>query len=142
MAYQVKNPTRTVVQIKGAHEPFYITTNETNHSLWRAEIIGARPRLQLPFLPRNQVAAADHLQLNNTMNAWYIDPAKLCRTGDCIKNGDGSYDFTMAIEFAPQRWFYFGAFISLTVLTLGVAYYIYDRRQGNQYKEGRWRWHR
>lgn len=142
MTYQVKNPTRTIVQIKAASKPFYLTTNETYHDLWRAAVVGARPKLQLPFLPRNEVAAADHVALNGTMNAWYVDPAKLCKNGGCFANNDGSYDFTLALEFAPQRWFYFGAFISLTTLAAGTAYYFYDRRQGEQYKEGRWRWHR
>ncbi|HTH72588.1 MAG TPA: hypothetical protein VL737_04480 [Candidatus Pristimantibacillus sp.] len=141
--YQTKTPARKVVQIKGATQPFYLTTNETYHRLWQAEVIGKRPRIQLPFEKRNAVAQADHLQLNGTMNAWYIDPAKLCHQGNgCTQNSDGSYDFTLAVEFTPQRWFYFGATISLAALAAGLAYYLYDRRQGEQHKEGRWRWHR
>ena len=77
------------------------------------------------------------------MNAWYVDPAKLCGTGGgCTKNADGSYDFSLAVEFTPQRWLYLGAVISIMALAAGAAYYLYDRRQGEQHKEGRWRWHR
>ncbi len=142
IAYESKNPTRKTVQISGAATPFYLATNETYHPLWQAEIIGKRPRIQLPFRAHRPIADADHLQLNSTMNAWYVDPAKLCRQGDCTQNNDGSYNFVMAIEFSPQRWFYFGAAISLTALAVGAVYFLYDRRQGERHQEGRWRWHR
>ncbi len=142
MTYDIKNPTRKVVQISGASKPFYLTTNETYHALWQAEVVGTRPKIQLPFTPRNKVAEDDHIQLNDTMNAWYIDPAKLCEKGGCTKNGDGSYDFTLALEFTPQRWFYFGSAVSLASLGSGTAYFLYDRRQGEKHREGRWRWHR
>lgn len=141
VAFDTKNPTRKVAYIQGAKKPFYITTNETYHPLWQAEVIGARPRMQLPFTARNTIGQSDHLQLNGITNAWYVDPAKLCRQGnDCIKNDDGSYDFTLAMDFTPQRWFYFGATISVATLAAGIAYFLYDRRQGEQHKEGRWRW--
>lgn len=143
VTYQSKNPTRKTVQITGARQPFYLTTNESYHALWQAEIIGTRPKIQLPFASRQPIASTEHMQLNGTMNAWYIDPAELCKqNAGCAKNSDGTYDFTMAIEFAPQRWFYFGAAISLAALAAGAAYFLYDRRQGEQHKEGRWRWHR
>lgn len=143
LTYEIKNPTRKVVQITGAGKPFYLVTNESYHALWQAEVIGKRPKIQLPFASRQSVAKADHVQLNGTMNAWYIDPAQLCGSGDgCIKNADGTYDFTMAVEFTPQRWFYLGATISLTALAAGAAYFLYDRRQGEKHKEGRWRWHK
>ncbi len=142
MTYQIKNPTRKVVQVSGASKPFYLTTNETYHALWQAEVVGTRPKIQLPFTARNKLAETDHVELNGTMNAWYVDPARLCEKGGCQKNDDGSYDFTLALEFTPQRWFYFGSAISLASLGSGSAYFLYDRRQGEKHREGRWRWHR
>lgn len=142
LSYKIENPTRKTVQIVGASKPFYLKTNETYHPLWQAELIGPRPRIQLPFAKRTTIDKSDHLQLNGTMNGWYVDPAKLCAQGSCLRNNDGSYNFTLALEFSPQRWFYFGAAISVAALAMGTAYFLYDRRQGEKHKEGRWRWHR
>lgn len=143
LTYEVKNPTRTIAHISGATAPFYLTTNETHHPLWQAEILGAHPKVQLPFATRKTVSQADHIALNNTMNAWYIDPAKLCQQhSGCTKNSDGSYNFAMAIEFTPQRWFYFGLCISALALAAGGGYFLYDRRRGEKHEEGRWRWHK
>lgn len=141
--YKIVSPTRKTAQIMGASKPFYLLTNETYHPLWEAEVVGGRPRVQLPFMARNALSKNDHLALNGTMNAWYVDPAQLCKQGDgCSQNANGSYNFTLALEFTPQRWFYFGAAISITALAAGAAYYLYDRRQGEQHREGRWRWHK
>jgi hypothetical protein len=143
LSYDNKNPTRKLVQITGASQPFYLTTNESYHALWQAEVVGKRPKIQLPFATRQSVDSADHLPLNGTMNAWYINPTQLCGQGNgCIKHADGSYDFTLALEFTPQRWFYFGGSLSIAALLAGCAYFLYDRRSGEKHKEGRWRWHK
>jgi hypothetical protein len=142
ISYQDKNPTRRIVHISGASKPFYLTTNETYHALWQAEVVGSRPKIQLPFGHRNSIRPANHVALNGTMNAWYVDPATLCQTPGCTKNADGSYDLALALEFTPQRWFYFGAAISIAALAAGIAYFLYDRRNGEQHREERWRWHR
>jgi hypothetical protein len=141
--YKIENPTRKTVYITDASQPFYLTTSETYNPLWQLELLGARPTIQLPFTPRSTVSDTDHLQLNGTMNAWYIDPAKLCKQGNgCTQNENGSYNFTLVAEFTPQRWFYFGAAISTAALAAGIIYFLYDRRQSKHHKEGRWRWHR
>jgi hypothetical protein len=125
--YTIDNPTRKTARILGASQPFYLTTNETYHEQWRASVTGG-----------GIVAAADHLKLNGTMNGWYIDPAKLCQHGGCTKTTNG-YDFTIIIEFVPQRWFYLGGAISAVALAGGTAYFIYERRRGRPL-EGRWLW--
>ncbi len=143
MTFRATSPTRTVVQIEGARKPFYLTTHESYHPMWQAEVLGTRPKIQLPFTARHAVRPAEHVRLNGTMNGWYIDPAKLCaQTTDCVRHADGSYDFTLALEFVPQRWFYFGGTLSALTLLAGIMYYLYDRRQGERHIEGRWQWHR
>jgi len=111
------NPTKTLIHVRQADHPFYLVTKETYHRLWQ--------------LHSNGHPAPDHLRLNGTMNGWYIDPATWCQEqAACVTNNDGSYDISLVMEFAPQRWFYRGALISgLTALGVG-GYVVYDL----------WRW--
>jgi hypothetical protein len=56
-----------------------------------------------------------------------VDPAEVCRSG-CVQQADGSYDMTLVMRFAPQRWFYVGAGVSLLTFCGVVGYFVYDRR--------------
>ena len=64
-----------------------------------------------------------HLLVNGYANSWYIEPSQICEDAEnadkdadnadrCAKNADGSYDMELIVEFAPQRLFYLGLFIS------------------------------
>lgn len=111
--YQRSDPTRTVVQVRGAQEPFFISTKESYHRLWQLQTTDGT------VLP-------GHFKINGTMNGWYVEPNPLCNTATCTVNPDGSYDFVLTMQFAPQQWFYKGLVISDTTL-LGVVTYIgYD----------------
>lgn len=143
ITYHTDNPTRTTVQVSGASGPFYLTTNESYHPNWQAELLDGGPRIQLPFAARKTIDKSNHLALNNAQNSWYIDPAALCGEGKgCTQNDDGSYNFTLALEFTPQRWFYLGTAISISTLAAGGGYYLHDRRRNGSFEEGRWRWRR
>lgn len=143
LTYHIENPTRTTVQIKGASQPFYLTTNESYHPNWQAELLDSNLGIQLPFTQRQALEEGSHIALNNAQNAWYIDPVALCsQSRGCSQNDDGSYDFTLAIEFTPQRWLYFGIAVSAITLAAGSAYYLHDRRRSGKFEEGRWQWYR
>ncbi len=143
VGYQLVNPTRKTIQIRGAKQPFYLGVNETFDKLWQLNLQTKKRGIEWPFAQRTVVSEANHVHLNDTTNGWYIDPAVLCvRQAACMRQADGTYDFNLVAEFVPQRWFYFGGAISILAFGLSTAYYLYDRRRGTVHKEGLWRWHR
>lgn len=140
MEFDVVDPTKKAVRIRGATKPFFLATTETYSPLWR---LGINQGSAGPFAKVHPVATEDQLKLNNTMSAWYIDPGKLCKQANenCARQSDGSYDFDMTIEFLPQRSFYVGGIISLVAAVGGGAYYLYDRKRDSQRTTlGRWLW--
>jgi hypothetical protein len=124
------NPTKRSVHIKGAVSPFHLASAESYNSLWRLSVAGGR----------GIVSNKQHIKLNNTMNGWYVNPAELCRHGGCRTNSDGSYDFTLQMEFEPQNQFYKGALISGLTFIGGAAYFIYSQRRDRKMGGNKWRW--
>ncbi len=109
--YQKSDPTRVVVQIRGAYDPFFLTTKESYHHLWQLKTA-------------NDTIVPGHLKINDSMNGWWLQPKTLCQEASaCTQNADGSYDMTLIMSFAPQQWFYKGLVISGITL-LGVLGYV------------------
>ena len=89
----------------------------------------------IPWVHPDQVPDAQHFKLDNFLNGWYVDPAKLC-TADpnyggltsleikdsCFRNPDGTYNINLIIEFSPQRYFYVGLIVSITTLIACLTY--------------------
>ena len=104
-----------------------------------------------------QIPEEKHLIVNGYANSWIIDTDSLCLSGSqitnsesqdtnniqnfnppaggqnsskyCIRNGDGSYDFELVVDFWPQRLFYIGMGVSLLTLLTCLGYLIYDWRK-------------
>lgn len=129
LTYEVVDPTKKIVHIKGASGPFYVADIDSYNGLWRAEL--ASSKTLSPFANRPTISAANHIELNNTMNAWYVDPAAACGMigAQCQKQADGSYDMELVIEFMPQRWFYAGAIVSGLTFVICVTYFIRSRNR-------------
>jgi len=73
------------------------------------------------LLFRKSVIDDKHFIINGFANAWWIDMNEVCgpdfrlRGNNkivCAKNIDGLYDFSITIEFEPQKYFYVGLLIS------------------------------
>ena len=77
---------------------------------------------------------------NNFANVWWIDLEEVCSplTGSgrnfCHKNPDGSYNFSIIIEFEPQKYFYLGLGISGITLLGCLGYLGYDWRRKRKQK--------
>jgi len=143
VSYQLVSPTRKLIHIQGAKLPFYLGMNETYDKLWQIEVQGRTKTPEWPFAKRLLIPEADHLHLDETTNGWYINPGVLCKdTSACRQGASGSYDFDLVVEFVPQRWFYFGLAIGIFAAGISVTYYWYEKRRGNEYWEGLWRWHK
>jgi len=87
---------------------------------------------------RKPVLSDKHFMVNSFANAWWVDLNEVCgldfrlRGNDkavCIKNVDGTYDFSIIIEFEPQKFFYIGLFISGLTLISCIGYLVYDWRK-------------
>lgn len=125
VSYEVKNPTKTIVHIEGVRSPFYLETKESYSPRWSLSMQNTGGKSWLPFSRSASIPEQDHLKINNFMNGWLVDPNKFCESS-CKQNSDGSYDITLVMEFAPQRWFYIGGAISAVTFLAAVGYLIYD----------------
>ena len=127
--YSIEDPTKKTVRVTGATTGFYLADIDSFHPLWRLRLASSK----------TPIASSDHIRLNNTMNAWYVDPAKICKAqGDCNRNSDGTYDMNFVIEFTPQKYFYIGALVSGLTFIGCVIYFVRgvkkSRREGEGYK--------
>lgn len=130
--FDIINPAKKMIHIKGATTPFFLAMSESYHDQWKLQMNNEKIQGFLdswwPFAKREKVGDEYHYKLANFLNAWYVDTAELCKNDNkaCTKNEDGSYDIEMVAEFWPQRWFYLGLLISGTTLVGCVSYLGYD----------------
>jgi len=146
ITFDLVNPTKKLVHIKGATTPFFLAMSESYHDKWQLQMnndkVQGRLDSWVPFVSPDRVADEYHYKLNDFLNGWYIEPATMCKEGNmaCTLNADGSYDMEMVIEFFPQRWFYLGLLISGTTLAGCLGYLGYDfvrrRRKSSSAKSG------
>ena len=105
------NPTKYVVDIKNASEPYYLVFSESFSPDWKVyiqqgKILGNifQEWFQKP------IAEDQHFIVNGYANGWRITP----------KDSQGKTNYTIIIEYWSQRLFYIGAIISfLTLIVLG-----------------------
>ena len=132
VTFDLINPTKKFVHIKGASTPFFLAMSESYHPDWQLELNDSNVQGVFsswwPFVHPHAVASEYHYQLDGFLNAWYVDPAALCASAgaSCVKHADGSYDIEMEIEFTPQRWFYLGLLVSGTTLLGCLGYLGYE----------------
>jgi len=153
--FELINPTKKKVHIKGATTPFYLAMSESYHDQWQLQMnndkINGFFNKWVPWVKPDRVADDKHFELNGFLNGWYVDTAELCQVhkvpaqgwsasggesavlnSACTKNADGSYDMEMTIEFFPQRWFYLGLLISGTTFAGCIGYLIFYAVQGRR----------
>ncbi|MBP9750443.1 MAG: hypothetical protein KBC95_01205 [Candidatus Peribacteraceae bacterium] len=114
--FETLDPARTLVRVRGAGAPFYLSLAEAYHDGWQLRFATADgPFSWLPWAKRERIGDERHFALDGFLNGWYVDPAAVCADERCAANPDGTYDLTFVAEFAPQRWFILGLAISTTV---------------------------
>lgn len=94
MEYVSLKPTKFLVNITNARDPFFLYFSSSFNNLWKANIIVNQGLSQKV----SHVAENLHFRANYFGNVWYID-----KTGD----------YQIEIEYYPQRLFYLGGIISL-----------------------------
>ncbi len=140
LEYKQINPTKYIVNVQGAIESFPLIFSENFHPGWKIYVQPAQNEnldggkfYDLMF--RKPVLADKHFTANNFANAWWVDLEELQRQGKITPSSDGTYDFSIVIEFEPQRFFYIGLFISGLTLISCLGYLIYSLRRWRKPKE-------
>lgn len=128
ITFELTNPTKKMVHIKGATTPFYLAMSESFHPQWQAQFNNDKITgffgSWVPWVSPDRISDEAHFELNGFLNGWYVDVEEYCREQNlCTRNADGSYDIELVLEFFPQRWFYLGLLISGTTL-LGCLGYL------------------
>jgi hypothetical protein len=78
-----------------------------------------------------------HFMANGFSNGWQIDVDQLCAQGlMCSDRADGSVDFELIVEFAPQRLYYLGMVISSFTFLTGILVTLLSRRRCNRDRVG------
>jgi len=128
ITYDLINPTKKLVHIKGATTPFYLAMSESYHPQWQLQFNNSKVNGFLnswvPFVKPDRIPDEYHYKLDDFLNGWYVDTGVYCTQNAtlCTKNADGSYDMEMVVEFFPQRWFYLGLIVSGTTLAGCLGY--------------------
>jgi len=127
------NPTKFIVKVEGAKDPFWLKFSESFHNQWYLyqipytenqmqefkEIVADYPDLKvkeakylIKYTPKDitflfkKPLDAQHDLVNEYANGWYIEPEKLGL----------SENFILVVYFWPQSLFYIG--LGISVLTL------------------------
>lgn len=126
VSYHVINPTKSTIRVEGVRSAFYLETKESYSPRWSLALNDKNVKSWWPFSQRISVLEEDHIKVNNFMNGWLVDPAKLCQSS-CKQNSDGSYDIMFVMEFEPQRWLYIGGAISAMTFLSVIGYLMYEQ---------------
>jgi hypothetical protein len=126
--YKIISPTKKIVYINHATTSFYLNMSEAYSKEWRLEFNNQKIKGLNGWLPTasvDSVSNSDHYELDDYANGWYIDINELCKQKNlCTKNGDGSYNMDMEIEFTAQRYFEVGLIISSLAFIICLGYLI------------------
>ncbi len=131
IAFEVINPTKKLIYVKGASTSFYVAMSESFHPKWQLQHnnnkVNGFFKSWIPWIKPDTISDENHFKLNDMLNGWYVDIDKHCvKSLLCTLNKDGTYDMELVAEFTPQRWFYISLLISGTTLVSCIGFLIFD----------------
>ncbi len=104
MKFDMINQTKYKVTIQQASQPFFLTFSQRFSPDWKVYLDGET---------KNEVAEKNHVVTNGYANTWYID-----KTGD----------FTLLVEYKPQRLFYMAIIVSAIAFVAAIGILFFKRR--------------
>ena len=110
------NQTKYKVTVRGAKSPYFLVLNSTFNPNWKVSFDDTKKTL-FSNITKNSIPEEDHLMVNGIFNGWVIN-----RQGD----------YSLTIEYAPQKYFYLGWMITLIYLTLVISYLIFSKHHGSK----------
>jgi hypothetical protein len=122
--YEMMSPSEYKIKISNISKPVFLNFTDNFHPSWKMRI---GEFSWVDALLRNDYFLPDkyHLRSEIGFNSFSIDPQDICKSYDCRKNSDGSYDIDMTLYFAPQSYLYLGMIISGSTLLLCLGYLAY-----------------
>ena len=152
------NPTRYIVDVKGANGPFTLVFSESFHEGWKGYVRQSKVssqqsavktigyRLETKSEPWSALWSAwkdggkrieikDHFVVNGYANGWIVNPSIVSSRQSAVdsqRSAVGSQQsFEIVLEFKPQRLFEIGLIISMTTLfgCIGYLGYGWGRRR-------------
>ena len=136
ISFNKVNPTRYIVSVQNATGPYLLTFLESFNPHWK--IFLSSEQLKIPVIdsyfndqihetkPLNRwlnkqtfetwdkelIADKTHVRANGYANAWYIQPSDV----------ENKSDYTLIIEYLPQRIFYIGSAISVVGIVCCIGW--------------------
>lgn len=138
IAFQKINPTKYIVEVERAVNPYFLIFSESFHRGWQAyvvksedsrksgEIVGSYfngeikekkakeeffDRGLFQTLVKKPLADEKHFTMNGYANSWYISP----------EDSGGEENYQIIIEYWPQRLFYLGILVTLVTMALALV---------------------
>jgi hypothetical protein len=108
------NQTKYKVDVKGAKSTYFLILNNTFNSNWNVSFDDTKKPL-FGNLAKNLIPEDNHLMVNGIFNGWVIN-----RQGD----------YSLTVEYAPQKYFYLGWIITAVYLILVISYLIFSKHHG------------
>lgn len=140
ITFQKINPTKYIINVEDAVDPYFLVFSESFHRGWKAYINGrvdhngkivgsyfdgeikekeAKSEFfdRYPFQTWRKKPLADdqHIVMNGYANSWYITP----------EDADGQTNYQIVIEYWSQRLFYIGVLVTLAtiIITLTISFW-------------------
>lgn len=110
--FQRINPTKYIVKIEHASDPYVLSFQEAYNAEWKAYIDDSRNFFGASLflgIFRKPLFEKNHFEINGYANAWLIE-----------QKGD----YNIVVEYYPQRFFYIGMAVSIATLCLYMVLYL------------------
>ena len=115
------NPTKYVVNVSEAKDPYHLVFLESFHKGWKAYVKpgtkdeGRRTNKVWETWFKKPISEDKHFLVNGYANDWYVEP----------KDAGQRRSYQVILEFWPQRLFYLGLGISSLTLITCLIYLVY-----------------
>lgn len=126
ISFERIDPTKYIVKVEGATEPFLLNFKETFNRGWKASYADSKLHtsplksfFDTVILDKSgsTVSEKNHFEINGYGNSW-------------IMQKTGSYD--VIVEYYPQRFFYYGIAVSIITLFLSLGVLVAKKNEGNK----------
>jgi hypothetical protein len=136
VSFKKVNPTKYILRVKGAREPFWVVFNENfspKWSLYQGDKSDLGSSVDSPFYVERYTMGdikyifrkplkANHRVVNGYANGWYVDPEKLGLTEDS----------TLVVYYSSQSGIYLSFIISGIAILLGIGYLLIGQRKNEK----------
>lgn len=111
------SPVKYSVVLKNAKDPLFLNFSEAYHPNWK---LG---------LGNDFLSDSDHFQNDAKLNSYHVDPQKICASGGCVKNSDGTFDINLTLYFSPQAYLDSGLIVMVATLFGSLAFLAYELKK-------------